>query len=372
MKFSCLQENLAKGLNIVSRAVPVKSPLPILSNILIKTEDGRIKLAATNLETTVVTYIGASVEEEGVITIPAKIFKEFITNLPADTLNLDLQNNTLHVKSKKTKSKFNGSSANDYPDLPIMPEKSKFVEFDTKEFGDAISMVAFASGTDSSRPVFTGIYMKWENNNLVLASSDGFRLSEKFISAGGDSESASVVIPSKTLVETAKIFYGSAKPIKFTLDGSKNLALFESDDTFVATRILDGEYPDYKRIIPTSTNLSATFKTEDFLEAVKLTSIFAKESGEATQIIKVRLDPDEGIKVSSMAEETGDHESNFEAEIEGSLTEIAFNAKYLMDLFNNAKSEKMVLRTAGNLTPCSFALVNEDTQFIHIIMPMQI
>jgi len=367
MKFSCLQENLSKGLQTVMHAVPAKSSLPILSNVLIETEKGRIKLSATNLETAVTTYVGASIEEDGSITIPARLLKDFITNLSPGTINAQVKNDIFLINSKSTKSKFNGSSPKDFPELPEFPKKAKSLNIEPSLLNEVIGVVAFASGLDTSRPIFTGIYMDYSKDKLVVTSTDGFRLSEKTVKIKGSTDDFKVVIPAKTLVEVSKIFSSSQESIEFALDQNENLALFKSEDTLIATRILDGDYPDYKKIIPSEHILTATFDTLLFTEAVKLTDIFAKE-GNST--IKIRFDPEGKIKITSLSEETGQHESNLEAEIEGELLEIAFNSRYLLDFLNNIKSEKIDFNSNGNVSPCVFK-PDSQKNFVHIIMPMQ-
>lgn len=368
MKFSCLQENLLKGLQIVGRAVPTKSSLPILGNVLIETKKGRLKLSSTNLETVITTYVNASVDEEGATTIPAKLLKDFVMNLSPDTLKVEEKDEIITLKSKSTKSKFNGSSANDFPALPDFPKKSQSLKIDPTTFDETISLVAFASGTDTSRPIFTGVYLKFSKNKLTVACTDGFRLSEKTLNVKSNLEDFTVVIPTKTLVEVAKIFSVSIEPIEFILNRDENLALFKSEDTMVATRILDGKYPDYKRIIPTDSAVKAEFNSEKFAEAVRLTSVFAQQGNNT---IKVRLDPEGSIKVTSLSEETGQHESNLKVEVDGDLIEIAFNAKYLLDFLQNVKADKIKFSTNGNIAPCMF-LPEGYKDFIHIIMPMQI
>ncbi len=368
MKFSCLQENLSKGLQTIMHAVPAKSSLPILSNVLIEIEKGRIKLSATNLETAITTFVGASVEEEGATTVPARLLRDFIINLPPGTINAQVKDEILVISSKNTKSKFNGSSAKDFPELPSFPKKTKGLEIDPNVLDEVIGVVAFASGMDTSRPIFTGIYLDYSKDKLVVTSTDGFRLSEKTVKIKGSIDDFRVVIPAKTLVEVAKIFSSSLEPIEFTLNQDENLALFKAEDTLIATRILDGDYPDYKKIIPSEHIIKASFDTLEFIEAVRLTDIFAKE-GNST--IKIRFDPEGKIKITSLSEETGQHESNMSAEIEGKLVEIAFNSKYLLDFLNNVKSEKIDFSSNGNLSPCTFK-PDSQKDFIHIIMPMQI
>ena len=368
MKFTCLQENLSKGLSIATKAIPTKSSLPILSNVLISAEDGQIKLAATNLETTIVTYVGASVEEEGSITVPAKLIKDFISNLSPSTIVANLKDDIMHLSSERTKSKFNGTNPMDYPNLPTFSKKLPHMELDPQVFGTAVANVAFAAATDQARPVFTGIFLNYDKGVLTIASSDGFRLSEKVLKVDSKLPAFSAIIPAKTLLEVARIFLTSEEPIKFALNAEDNLVLFEAEDTLVASQVLSGEYPNYKKIIPTENIITAEFLAVELLEAVKLTNVFAKEANSA---IKMRFDPEGFIHVVSLVQETGEHESTMSAVIEGAGLEIAFNSRYLLDLLNNVKSEKILFLAKGSTSPCLFKpLEHED--FLHVIAPMQI
>lgn len=368
MKLSCLQENLEKGLQTVSRAVPIKGSLPILTNILFSTENDRLKLSATNLETAITTYVPCSITQEGMVTVPAKLIKDFVSNLPPGTINITSDGQSMQLTAGKTKSKFNGMSADEYPELPSFPEEGDFVQFDPKELNDAISYVAFASGTEESRPVFTGVYINSDGKKVTIASTDGFRLSEKIVELKNEAEPFQTIIPAKTMLEIARVFSNASEPVQFAFSPEENLALFKADDTTIATRILSGEYPDYKRIIPDEKTLTATFATAEFIEAVKLTNVFAKEGNNA---IKVKFDPEGKIKITSLAEEAGEHESEIEADIEGDLMEIAFSSKYLLDYLNNIKTEKISFGTKGNVAPCIF-ISETHADFIHIIMPMQL
>lgn len=368
MKFTCLQENLSKGLGTVHRAIPTKSMLPILSNILISAENGQIKLAATNTETTIVTYVGASIEKEGAITVPAKLIKEFLSTLSPSTLEAELKNSILHLSSAKTKSKFNGISADDYPNLPSFPEKASYLEFDAKTFTSAVNVVAFAAATDEARPIFTGIYLNYADGVLTIASSDGYRLSEKILKIKGNVEPFSVVIPSRALLEISRIFAVSPEPIRFALLPADNMAIFESDGTTVASNIINGEYPNYKKIIPSEHVLTAKFDAAELAEAVKLTNIFSEESSKA---VKLKFKPEGFIFIGSSGEERGAHESQVAAIIEGDEMEIAFNSKYLLDFLTNVKCEKISFKAKGTNTPCLF-IPSDYEDFLHVIAPMQI
>lgn len=369
MKFTCLQENLTKALTKVYRAVPTKSELPILSNVLISAHDNRIKISATNLATTIVTHIGADVEEEGAITVPAKMLRDFISNLSPNNVELELRDDILHLKSSTTRSKFNGVPADDYPDLPQESKKMDSIQLNPSQFYELISSVAFSAAADDSKPIFTGVFLSYDGKKLVAAASDGYRLSEKSMKVENDKVKFTVVIPAKTLLDVTRVFADSEEPITFGIDANDNLAIFKQEDTLVATRIINGEYPDYKRIIPTKTNISAGFTVSELLEAVKLTEIFAKESDSSAIIIKVN--PKGKLELSATSQEAGEHKSNVVANVTAeNSVEIGFNYKYLLDFLNNVKATSVTLATSGDTNPCLFSLEEQD--YFHIIMPIQI
>ncbi len=368
MQFTCLQENLAKGLNTVSKAVPVKSPLPITSHVLIETVPGGLKLSATNLDTTITTLVPASIEKEGAITVPARLIREFIANLSPNTITAQLEDNILHLSSQKTKSKLNGMSATEFPVIPSMPKEATTLEIDPKLFATVVSSVAFAAASDDARPIFSGILLTVTDNTLTVAACDGFRLAEKKLKLEGNIPEFTTILPAKTLLEIAKLFANSPEPLKIVLNANENLVLFQSDDTLVASRIIDGTYPDYKKIVPEATTISAEFSAEELLEAVKLINVFATEASSA---IKIKLNADGSILLTSQAQEIGEHESHIDAQIEGDALEISFNSKYLLDLLNNIKTERLKLETNGNVSPCLFKSA-ENENLIHIIMPLQV
>lgn len=369
MKFSVLQEKLAKGLQTIYRAIPTKASLPILSNVLIEAKDNTLYLSATNLETAIRTTVGASVSEPGVLAIPAKLLKEFVTSLNPVTLTADSKGATLNLKSDKTKTKFSGVTADDYPKLPTTPTEGNYISIEPKILEKVSQMVAFSAGTDSSKPIFTGIYLNYKKDTLTFAATDGFRLSEITIKATGTMEDITIVVPAKTFAEISKIFSSSEEPIKIYLNANDNLLLFAAEETLVATRVLDGQYPDYKRIIPQDSILSANFTSEDFAEAVKVTNIFAKESNNT---IKLSFDPENHtIRVTSLAETSGENESTIPAEIEGEFLEIAFNSKYLLDFLTNIKGTTFKLKTNSATAPCLITS-EENKDFLHIIMPLQV
>ena len=368
MKFTCLSENLLKGLGVVSKAVPTKGSLPVLSNILFTAKDGRLKLSATNLDTAITFYVGASVDEDGSITVPSKLIHEFISHLSPTSVEGVLKDGIFHLQAGKNKSKFNGTDPTDFPELPEIPKKSVFLEVDPKEFASAIASVSFSAATDESRLVLTGILLAFSKKKFVVAAVDGFRLSEKSVDFEGKAEGFSVVIPAKTLVEVARIFSSSDSPLKIHLNKEDNLCAFESGDVVVSTRIVDGEFPDYKKIIPAQSILTAEFASVDLHEAVKLTNVFAKE---ADSIIKMTFSDKGLIKLVSVSKELGENNSEIEAEVKGDKLEISFNSKYLLDFLNNIKAEKLVFESNGNVAPGVLRIVGDDS-YLHVVMPIRV
>ncbi len=369
MKFICLQENFAKGLGIVSKAVPTKSTFPLLSNVLISAVDGRIRLAATDYETFITTYVGGSVEAEGKAAVPAKLLREFVSTLAPAPIEAVFKDEVLHVVSQKTKVKFNSVDPADFPEVPAFDDAVSCLHIDPKTFEQAVSYVAFAAALDSTRPIFSGVLLQYADGVLTVAASDGFRLSEKVLTL---EESAmpdfSIVLPSRVLMEIARIFASSGESVRFSFNEDSNRALFASEDTTISTGVLEGQFPDYKRIIPTETTLKAQVLATPLLEAVKLASIFAADQ---TNSVKLVFNPEGSITISSSAQETGDHQSQFEAVIEGEGLEVIFNSKYLLDFLNNVKTEQLVMETTGNNAPCLIKPRGEEG-FLHLIMPIRV
>jgi DNA polymerase-3 subunit beta len=368
LKFTCLQENLSKGLGTVNKAISIRAPLPILSNVLITSEDGRLKLSAFNMETGISTYVGASVEADGAITVPAKLLSEFVSHLSPGTITGNLKDEVLHLVTERTKSKFNGMAASGYPELPQMSDELQVLELDPKEFAATIRAVGFSAAIDDSRPILGGILLNYDKGVLTAVSADGFRLSEKVLNISAKGKSFSVVIPAKTLIEVARLLGNAEGTIKFALDANDNLALFEGAGVLISTRIIDGDFPDYKKLIPEETSLTAEFSAEDLLEAVKLTNVFAKEMNSA---ISLMFDPKGVIKLTSTSKESGGNDSEIEATVSGEELEMSFNAKFLLDFLNNVESERISLSTNGSMNPGIIKGTDQE-DYLHIIMPLRI
>lgn len=367
MIFECLQENLSKALSTVVRAVPTKGALPVLSNVLINASNGKVTLTVTNLETVITVSFGAVIEKEGMLTVPAKMLNEFISNLNPGKLLISSERNILSVVSlPKTKSKFNGMSSIEFPEIPAPAESKDYIDINPKILNNLVLHTSFSSSADVTRPVLTGTLIDYSKGSLSFVTTDGFRLSEKTHSIEGEFPDFRVVVPTKTMQDVSKIFSNVEDNISVIYNKEDNLVFFKSGNTLVGVRVIDGVFPDYKRIIPSNKSITVSFKSSELRDAVKLTSIFSKDSSS----IKIEITNSGTIKVYSSSEDAGEHMSEFEANIEGDPLVLSFNAKYLNDFLNNIKSDELFFESNGGVTPVVFKSQELDN-FLHIIMPMK-
>lgn len=374
MKFTCLSENLAKGLSIVNKAISSKATLPVLSNVLLSTESGRLKLSVTNQDTSITTFIGASIDEEGAITVPARLLHEFISNLETGNVVGEVKGTALHLSSEKASSKFLGIDAQDFPDLPKLPKKFNLT-IDPKVFSEAVLETSFSAAIDESRPILTGVYLCASESVLSVAAVDGFRLSERTLKLKEKiKDEFTCVVPAKILAETARLLTSSKEPLEISVSEETPLAIFKSGDIVLTTTLIEGDFPDYKKLIPSEEKLitSATFLSKDFEKALRLANVFAKE---ATNIVKLKVDSDkEVLYVSSSSVELGENKSAVTAEVEGKNVEISFNSKFIMEVLANVKREKFTFNFPEKVGTASPALIKapDDSSFTALIMPLQV
>lgn len=369
MKISVLQENLARALVVVSRTVAPKATLPILANILIATEKGRLKFAATNLETGINLWIGGKIEKEGAITVPARALTEFVSSLPAGKVDLEINQTTLLVSSDSFKASFTGMAASEFPKIPSFSGE-EVLTFEKENLAQILSQVVFAASQDETRPVLTGVLLKKEGRDISLVATDGYRLSIKKVSGASSSLKEDLLIPAKTLLEVARVSQETTDEdgkIKAGLTKEKNQVVFLFPDVELSSRLIEGDFPDFTRIIPTSASTRASFDRESFSRAVKMAAIFAREQA---NIIKVKVEKGK-LRVSAETPQLGANESEIEAKVEGEGLEIAFNCRFLLDLLSSLVDEEIVLEVNDPLSPGVFK-GSSDATFTHIIMPVRI
>jgi len=367
MKFSCLQENLNKGLVQVGRVATTKSSLPILENVLLKTENGMLKLVATDLEAVIIQWIGGKIEEEGSITVPCRLFAEYISSLPNNKLSIELQNDKdLTIAADEYEATIKGESSEDFPIIPEVKEKV-LTSVDSKVLSQAISEVSFSAALDDSRPVLSGVLFSFDKKTLKIVATDSYRLSEKKVSLSNSvAASKQIIIPAKTVSEIQRVLNDEEGLVDIKIGESQ--ILFHTKNVDIIARLIDGNFPDYKKIIPNQYSTRAVVAKDKFTAVVKSASLFARESGNN---IKIYFDPKGKIIVSTQASQVGDNTSQVEALIEGTEGEIAFNARYLLDVLSVIKSSKIVIETSGKLKPGVLKPEGKD-DYVHIIMPLSV
>jgi DNA polymerase-3 subunit beta len=378
MKISCLQENLAKGLATVGRAVATRSTLPVLSNILLETDEGRLRLAATNLEIGISCWIGAKVEEEGSTTVPARLLTEFVNSLPAGQIDMELteRTQTLNLKCARYEANIKGIAAGEFPDVPTAESigGQNSLHLEAEAFRRMIDQVVFAAATDESRPILTGVLAQFHQGGLTLAAADGFRLSVTSADVGADLDSAmSAIIPARALAELSRVSGEQEDPIELVLTPQRNQILFHLSDTDLVSQLIDGKFPDYNQIVPKSHSTRTVVDTQELLKSVKVAFLFARD---AANIIRFRIVPGSElapgqIVITGTSAEFGDNESEIDATIEGEAIEIAFNARYLIDALAVVGTHEVALDTSNPSSPGVIRPLGGD-DFLCVVMPMHI
>ena len=375
MKVSCLQENLAKGLSFVSRAVASRSTLPVLGNVLIATDQGRLKLAATNLELAVTCWIGAKVDEDGATTLPARILGDFVNSMPPDRIEMDLnlKTQTMHLKCARDDANIKGIDAQEFPIIPSLGDGKK-ISLDPDVLREMIEQVTFAAATDESRPVLTGVAAKFEKDKVTFAAADGFRLSVRHATLSAPVDPPiSVIIPAKALQEVARVSGDQEDPIEIAVTENKSQVLFRLTNTEIVSQLIDGQFPDFTRIIPEACATRTTVTTFEFQNAVKAASVFARESMNTVRLLIAPANELGGGKmtITATSAESGDNIGDIDATVNGEPVEIAFNARYLTDVLNILRAPQVVIETSSGSSPGVIKAVGRD-DFTHVIMPMHV
>jgi len=373
MKLSCLQENLNRGLGVVGRAVATRTTLPITNNVLLATDEGRLKLVATNLEMAISCWIGAKIEEEGAITVPARLLTEFVSSLPSDTIDVSLspQTKTLGLKCARFEARISGVDAKDFPPIPSIDEGiATKVEVETLRQG--INQVVFAAATEESRPVLTGVCAQFEGDSVTLAAADGFRLAVyKLPVTAPVSEKTEVIIPARTLSELNRLMADQEEAVDIMLNPNKSQVLFRLKNTEMVSQLVQGTFPNYGQLIPQSYNTRVIVNIAEFLRATKTASIFARDgSGIVRLVITPGGEAAPGkLTVSARSEEIGDDVGEIDATVEGDESKIAFNGKYLTDVLSVLNEAQVALETTNPSSPGLIRPVGTEN-YTHVVMPM--
>lgn len=365
MKLSVIQENLNKALGHATRIVGSRTSLPVLANVLISTEESRLKIAATNLEMAITHTIGCKVETTGSLSVPAKLLSEVVASLPNDKLQLVTTGDNLIIKTTNFNSQINGISAEEFPTIP--PVKAiATLTINSTTLLEGLTQVVFASSPDESRPVLAGVIFIVKDNVLTLVATDSYRLAETKLDLK-DTKDTNMIVPARTIHELIRVAGDGVGEIEIKF--SKTEAVFDVGDINIVSRLIDGKFPDYEQIIPTSTKIEVVADRSELLNIVKVASIFARESANT---IKIDF-KDNTISISSSASSVGENKSSMDAKISGGSGEISINARYLIDVLTTLKSDMVAIGINDKLDPCVVRPIEKSkkSNSTHIIMPLR-
>ncbi|MCF7906712.1 DNA polymerase III subunit beta [Patescibacteria group bacterium] len=373
MKFTCLQENLIEALNISSHIAGLnKTSLPILNNILLSAKDGELKISSTNLEIAAEIKIRSKIEKEGKITVPAQVLNNYINLLPKQPLKFETNKNILVVSTKNQKAKINGMSAEEFPIIPQIDTKKKYV-LNSQEFKKALEKIIFSISSSDIRMELSGALFSFQGKDnqkkLVIAGTDSYRLSEITIPLKKNElkTERNVIVPLRALQEIVKIIKTDQEE-EVELYLSENQILFTYQDIEIISRIINGTYPDYKQTIPTNIKTKALLNREEFVRIVKSASFFVKSG---VNDINLKFIPKKNqLIVSSLNNQVGENEAIIDSDITGDPNEIIFNYRYLIDGLNNMSGSEVILEIVNDNSP-GLIKSEEDPSYFYLIMPIK-
>ncbi len=376
MKISCLQENLAKGLSTVSRAVASRSTLPVLGNILVATDNARVRLAATNLELGITCWIGGKIEEDGSTTIPAKTLVDLVNTLPQDRVEMALvaRTQTVNLECGRIRASLKGIDAQEFPLIPAA-DLDNAIALNVDDLRAMINHVIFAAATDEARPILTGVLAKLDGGQVTLAASDGFRVAVRTAHLSSPiTEPVTAIIPARALGELARVI-NAEEPVFMSLPSGRGQVIFHHNNVEVVSQLIEGAFPDYERVIPRGYQTRTVLSTAEFRKACKTSDIFAREAAHTARMkIKPGDDLTPGrVVISATAAETGDNVAEMDALVEGGPIEIAFNVKYLVDVLNVIETPNVALETSTPTSPGVIKPVgNGSDNYTYVVMPMHL
>lgn len=362
MKLQVTQENLAKGLNTVARVANGRNTLPILSNVILRTVGNRLSIAATNLDIAITHYIGSKVTKEGSITVPARLMQDFVTSLPGGVIELNLDDNKLNITTDKYQSVINGISAEEFPVMPAIAKGQKW-SIDAKLLKKGLQQTIIAASNDESRPTLTGIYLHTFEGDLYMVATDSYRLAEKKLMKT-DAE-ISLLVPANAMQDLLRIVADYDDKVEVTHDDQQ--ILFNVGDVELMTRLIEGKYPDYRKLIPKDFNTHAVINKSEFMNITKVSSLFARESAGS---VTIHVDGEKKeVSIRSIASQLGENTATATAEVNGD-GDITLNSRYLMDALHVMSGDEISFGFNGKLEP---VLVSEvkNKDYSHVVMPLK-
>ena len=370
MRVACLQENLSKGLNVIGRAVATRTTLPITQNVLLETDQSRLKLSATNLEVAISTWVGGQVDGEGALTVPARLLSEFVGSLPPERIEIEgtEQPHALSLKCARYDARIIGTDASEFPPLPTV-EGGATVRIDPESLRTAINEVAFAAATEESRPVLTGVKVELDGNTFTFAAADGFRLAvHKGVLAEPVEEPLQAIVPGKSLADLSRLLGDQQDAVEIRLDPAGGKVLFRLQNVEMVSQLTQGTFPNYAQLIPQQHTTRGVVSVQDFLRTTRTAAIFARDG---SGIVRLHLQPGSpgSVQVMARAEEVGENTAELDAQVEGEEAKIAFSSKYLLDVLGVLRQDEVALEVTTPSSPGVFRPVGSES-YVHVVMPM--
>lgn len=361
MKLQVTQENLNRALSNVARVASSRNALPILSNVLVKTVDNRVCVAATNLNIAITHYIGSKVSEPGSITIPARLMQDFVSSLSSGVIDIVVEETKLHIKTKAYNSTINGTPADDYP---VMPQISNGIKWSVpaSQLKKALQQTVVAASGDDTRPVLTAVYLHTHKGNLYVVATDSYRLAEKKIMPL--KEDVALLVPASAIQDLLRIMGDTEQAVEVVHDDQQ--IRFTIGDVELVTRLIDGSYPDYRKLIPSSFQTTATLPRAELQNITKVSSLFARESAGSVTINA--SEDDKKISIQSVASQLGENTATADAKVKGEGA-ITLNSRYILDTLTVINDESVTVGFNGKLEPC--VLKGTDKDYLHVIMPLK-
>jgi DNA polymerase-3 subunit beta len=362
MQLTVTQENLSRALATVSRIASSRGSLPILSNVLLRTENNQLLVAATNLDVAISETIGAKIKTDGSITVPARLMQDYVSSLPSSTLTLEVKDNKLKLTTEHHSSTINGTPADDFPEMPTI-DKGNSLQIPGDSLKTALQQVLFAASSDDARPVLTGLFLHTTNGKLYAVATDSYRLAEKMISA--EEKELSLLIPASSLQDVLRVMRDDITSV--TINYDEQQARFTVGSVELVTRLIDGKYPDYRRLLPKEYETTAVMKRSDLQEITKVSSLFAREAAGG---VTVTVSEEDGeVSIRSIASQVGENNAVAEAEINGDAV-ITMNSRYILDALSAFEGEKVQVNVNGKLDPCVIT-DPENEDYLHVVMPVK-
>ena len=370
MKVSILQENLAHAVAVASRSASSKASLPVLNHVLLATESGRLRVAATNLEIGVTYVVGAKVEEEGSLAVPARVLQDLVGSLAPGKVELTVTKGSLNLKAADVEANIAGIDGSEFPAIPDFREEGS-VAIPAGILSGAVAEVSYAAAADDGRPILTGLFWRAQDGVMELVATDGYRLAQKRMDMAVE-KGWQVVAPARALSEVGKIVSELASKgesldeVRVALSEGENQISFRLGNIVVTSRLLEGQYPPFGNIIPKDFAVRGIFDKAKLVQSLRLAAVFARDIG---AVVKLGVN-DSGMEISANTVQLGDERTRLDGEVSGEPIEVAFNSRYLLDVLGHLGGAQVSFEIKSNLSPGVFRSVGDES-LLTLVMPVR-